>query len=120
MPGLAARSRYFEDERPTRESCIRSPRPDGAYLFRLQNSFQNRHLRPSRMMEKTQNGKYRFGFGHLGRTADHRQVTEMLVSAGLKSKAGERTRTVDIQLGKLALYQLSYARGVGGTCEALG
>ncbi len=29
--------------------------------------------------------------------------------------AGERTRTVDIQLGKLTLYQLSYARifGVG-------
>ncbi len=26
-------------------------------------------------------------------------------------KAGEGTRTLDIQLGKLALYQLSYARG---------
>ena len=27
-------------------------------------------------------------------------------------KAGEGTRTLDIQLGKLALYQLSYTRGV--------
>ena len=26
-------------------------------------------------------------------------------------KAGERARTVDIQLGKLTLYQLSYTRG---------
>jgi hypothetical protein len=26
-------------------------------------------------------------------------------------RAGDRTRTGDIQLGKLALYQLSYARG---------
>ena len=34
----------------------------------------------------------------------------MLVSADVTSKAGEGTRTVDIQLGKLALYQLSYAR----------
>jgi hypothetical protein len=30
---------------------------------------------------------------------------------GEKRKAGEGTRTLDIQLGKLALYQLSYARG---------
>ena len=29
---------------------------------------------------------------------------------GKKRKAGEGTRTLDIQLGKLALYQLSYAR----------
>lgn len=28
-----------------------------------------------------------------------------------QKKAGEGTRTLDIQLGKLALYQLSYARG---------
>ena len=27
-----------------------------------------------------------------------------------KTRAGEGTRTLDIQLGKLALYQLSYAR----------
>jgi integrase len=31
-----------------------------------------------------------------------------------KRKAGEGTRTLDIQLGKLALYQLSYARGSSG------
>ena len=30
--------------------------------------------------------------------------------AATKSRAGEGTRTLDIQLGKLALYQLSYAR----------
>ena len=30
---------------------------------------------------------------------------------GLENRAGEGTRTLDIQLGKLALYQLSYARG---------
>lgn len=30
---------------------------------------------------------------------------------GKRRKAGEGTRTLDIQLGKLALYQLSYARG---------
>ena len=29
--------------------------------------------------------------------------------------AGERTRTVDSHLGKVALYQLSYARNVGKT-----
>ena len=29
---------------------------------------------------------------------------------GKRSKAGEGTRTLDIQLGKLALYQLSYVR----------
>jgi hypothetical protein len=31
--------------------------------------------------------------------------------SGQTRKAGEGTRTLDIQLGKLALYQLSYARG---------
>ena len=31
--------------------------------------------------------------------------------SGETRKAGEGTRTLDIQLGKLALYQLSYARG---------
>ena len=30
---------------------------------------------------------------------------------GREDRAGEGTRTLDIQLGKLALYQLSYARG---------
>jgi hypothetical protein len=34
-------------------------------------------------------------------------------TAGVK-KAGEGTRTLDIQLGKLALYQLSYARELPG------
>ena len=34
----------------------------------------------------------------------------MTLYARKRKKAGERTRTVDIQLGKLALYQLSYAR----------
>ena len=34
-------------------------------------------------------------------------------TAGVK-KAGEGTRTLDIQLGKLALYQLSYARELRG------
>ena len=29
---------------------------------------------------------------------------------GAKSGAGERVRTVDLNLGKVALYQLSYAR----------
>ena len=31
-----------------------------------------------------------------------------------EQKAGEGTRTLDIQLGKLALYQLSYARETPG------
>ena len=30
---------------------------------------------------------------------------------GIPTKAGEGIRTLDIQLGKLTLYQLSYARG---------
>ena len=34
--------------------------------------------------------------------------------SGEKRKAGEGTRTLDIQLGKLALYQLSYARETPG------
>ena len=33
--------------------------------------------------------------------------------SGERRKAGEGTRTLDIQLGKLALYQLSYARDFG-------
>lgn len=32
-------------------------------------------------------------------------------------KAGEGTRTLDIQLGKLALYQLSYARRPGSVAH---
>ena len=34
--------------------------------------------------------------------------------SGERRKAGEGTRTLDIQLGKLALYQLSYARKTPG------
>ena len=33
--------------------------------------------------------------------------------SGWKPTAGERTRTVNIQLGRLMLYQLSYARNLG-------
>ena len=32
---------------------------------------------------------------------------------GVRMKAGKGTRTLDIQLGKLTLYQLSYARKLG-------
>jgi hypothetical protein len=32
--------------------------------------------------------------------------------SGLCSRAGDRTRTGDVQLGKLAFYQLNYARKV--------
>ncbi len=32
------------------------------------------------------------------------------------SRAGDRTRTGDVQLGKLAFYQLNYARKGAGTC----
>ena len=35
------------------------------------------------------------------------------------AKAGEGTRTLDIQLGKLTLYQLSYARGVVAYCSTV-
>ena len=33
---------------------------------------------------------------------------------GISNKAGKGIRTLDIQLGKLTLYQLSYARAGGG------
>ena len=36
---------------------------------------------------------------------------------GERRKAGEGTRTLDIQLGKLALYQLSYARIAGSLAD---
>ncbi len=36
---------------------------------------------------------------------------------GSATKAGERTRTVNIQLGRLTLYQLSYARSVVAHCS---
>ena len=39
-----------------------------------------------------------------------REVTCIARVSGERRKAGEGTRTLDIQLGKLALYQLSYAR----------
>ena len=42
--------------------------------------------------------------GHLER------VAVLLVIERLCLRAGDRVRTGDIQLGKLALYQLSYAR----------
>ena len=36
--------------------------------------------------------------------------TQLCVRQGIIAKAGEGTRTLDIQLGKLTLYQLSYTR----------
>ncbi len=36
----------------------------------------------------------------------------------LREEAGDRSRTGDLQLGKLTLYQLSYARMLGGTLSA--
>ena len=47
------------------------------------------------------------------RSSEHRSVIFSNDSLGIlsfSSKAGERIRTVDIQLGKLSLYQLSYTR----------
>lgn len=35
---------------------------------------------------------------------------ELILQKGRKDGAGNRTRTGDIDLGKVALYQLSYAR----------
>ena len=32
------------------------------------------------------------------------------VGSGITARAGDRTRTGDVQLGKLAFYQLNYAR----------
>ena len=46
------------------------------------------------------------------RTADRRQVIYDVISAGLTLRAGEGTRTLDNQLGRLELYQLSYTRSV--------
>jgi hypothetical protein len=45
-------------------------------------------------------------------------------SCGFFSRAGDRTRTGDVQLGKLAFYQLNYARkaqrlNVAGTSSVL-
>jgi hypothetical protein len=34
---------------------------------------------PLKMAVPTQNGIYRFGFGHLGRTADHRQAVKVVI-----------------------------------------
>ena len=34
-----------------------------------------------------------------------------ILNKGTMLKAGDRSRTGDLQLGKLTLYQLSYARG---------
>lgn len=47
-------------------------------------------------------------------------LTKNCSPAGGKRKAGEGTRTLDIQLGKLALYQLSYARTCRLQPEACG
>jgi hypothetical protein len=45
--------------------------------------------------------------------ADLRRQRRLVISA----KAGDGTRTRDIQLGKLTLYQLSYTRWVGRHCS---
>ncbi len=37
------------------------------------------------------------------------KISEIVVNQG----AGDRTRTGDVQLGKLAFYQLNYARNAG-------
>jgi hypothetical protein len=56
----------------------------------------------------------RSGHGwHCGRDWLFQPAVAMDGTAGVK-KAGEGTRTLDIQLGKLALYQLSYARELPG------
>ena len=47
--------------------------------------------------------------------ADKSKQKQPDVSACIK--AGERTRTVNIQLGRLTLYQLSYARSVVAHCS---
>src|SRR5256714_11414550 len=36
------------------------------------------------------------------------------------TRAGDRTRTGDVQLGKLAFYQLNYARSSNAACAASG
>ena len=41
---------------------------------------------------------------------DCRAVRELLAAIGTVFRAGDRTRTGDVQLGKLAFYQLNYAR----------
>lgn len=46
----------------------------------------------------------------LGRKSARAKKAEISRDSGQDRKAGEGTRTLDIQLGKLALYQLSYAR----------
>ncbi len=40
----------------------------------------------------------------------HEECVDNAPNPSELSKAGERTRTVNIQLGRLTLYQLSYAR----------
>jgi uncharacterized metal-binding protein len=51
--------------------------------------------------------------GTAGVKLNRQAAVAMDGTAGVK-KAGEGTRTLDIQLGKLALYQLSYARKTPG------
>ena len=51
-------------------------------------------------MQGSPNGIYRFAPFETGRTADRRQVIQAPTSACFTSRAGEGTRTLDIQLGK--------------------
>ena len=68
----------------------------------------NLHLRGERRARRAETGPAVAGV-KLNRQA----AVAMDGTAGVK-KAGEGTRTLDIQLGKLALYQLSYARKTPG------